>query len=347
MARKLASVQIIHDLSPIIDSDNLEVAKILGWDVVVKKNEFIVGEKVIYCEIDSFLPVAPKFEFLRKSCYRKMADGTEGFRIKTVRLRGQLSQGIAFPVTILPEGKYQTGDDVTDILNIVKYEPPVPACLDGIKKGDFPSFLCKSDETRCQVLQPILTKYKGTLCYYSEKLDGSSMSTYVRDNEFGVAGRGLEFFENENNSLWKVARQLNLEEKLRSLNINIAYQGEIIGENIQGNKYKLKGQTAYCFNLFNIDRYEYFAYKDLIEITKKLDIPLVPILDDNFILTDDIPTLVNLAKRKSILNPNTDAEGIVIRPLETIQVGRSEFDFAGNRLSFKSINPIFLLNERD
>jgi len=199
----------------------------------------------------------------------------------------------------------------------------------------------------CQVLQPVLTRFKGTPCYYSEKLDGSSTTAYIRDGEFGVAGRGLEFFENENNSLWKVARQLQLEEKLRSLNINIAYQGEIIGENIQGNKYKLKGQTAYCFNLFNIDRYEYFAYKDLIEITKKLDIPLVPILDDNFILTDDIPTLVNLAKRKSILNPNTDAEGIVIRPLETIQVGRSEFDFAGNRLSFKSINPIFLLNEKD
>lgn len=345
--RKLASIQKVIKVEPIPGADAIEMIQVLGWELVSKKGEFLPGQSCVYCEIDSLLPIAPEFEFLRKSCYRKMADGTEGFRIKTVRLRGQISQGIAFPVTILPEGNYQTGDDVTDILNIVKYEPPVPACLDGIKKGDFPSFLCKSDEIRCQVLQPILTKYKGTLCYYSEKLDGSSMTTYVRDNDFGVAGRGLEFFENENNSLWKVARQLRLEEKLRSLNINIAYQGEIIGENIQGNKYKLKGQTAYCFNLFNIDRYEYFAYKDLIEITKKLDIPLVPILDDNFILTDDIPTLVNLAKRKSILNPNTDAEGIVIRPLETIQVGRSEFDFAGNRLSFKSINPIFLLNEKD
>lgn len=345
--RKLASIQKVIKVEPIPDADAIEMIQVLGWELVSKKGEFLPGYSCVYCEIDSFLPIAPEFEFLRKNCYRKMADGAEGFRIKTVRLRGQISQGIAFPMSILPEGNYQEGDDVTDVLNIVKYEPPIPACLDGIKKGDFPSFLCKSDETRIQVLQPILTKYKGTPCYYSEKLDGSSMTTYVRDNDFGVAGRGLEFFENENNSLWKVARQLRLEEKLRSLNINIAYQGEIIGENIQGNKYKLKGQTAYCFNLFNIDRYEYFAYKDLIEITKKLDIPLVPILDDNFILTDDIPTLVNLAKRKSILNPNTDAEGIVIRPLETIQVGRSEFDFAGNRLSFKSINPIFLLNEKD
>ena len=71
------------------------------------------------------------------------------------------------------------------------------------------------------------------------------------------------------------------------------------------------------------------------------------IIDDNFILVDDIPTLVNLAKRKSVINPNVDAEGIVFRPLEVLKVGRSEFDFAGNRLSFKSINPIFLLNERD
>jgi len=239
------------------------------------------------------------------------------------------------------------GLDVTEILKILKYEPPIPACLEGEMKGPFPSFLPKSDETRCQNLQPILTKFKGTLCYYSEKLDGSSMTSLVNNKIFGMASRGMELVENYSNSFWKVSKQLELENKLRSLNVNIGCQLEIIGEGIQGNKYKLKGQTAYCFNLFNIDKYEYFSYKDFIEITKKLDIPIVPIICDNFELVDDIPTLVKLASRKSLLNPSVEAEGIVIRPLEVVKVGRSEFDFAGNRLSFKSINPIFLLKEKD
>ena len=199
----------------------------------------------------------------------------------------------------------------------------------------------------CQVLQPILTKYKGTLCYITEKLDGSSMASYVNNGEFGIASRNMELCEDATNSYWKVARQLDLETKLRSLGYNIGYTGEIIGESIQGNKYKLKGQTAYCFNLFFIDKYQYMNYKELVETLKKLDIPMVPILDDNYVLSDSIPELVQLASRKSILNSKVDAEGIIIRPLDMITVGRSEFDFAGNRLSFKSINPIFLLNERD
>lgn len=159
--RKLASIQKVIKVEPIPDADAIEMIQVLGWELVSKKGEFLPGQLCVYCEIDSFLPIAPEFEFLRKSCYRKMADGTEGFRIKTVRLRSQLSQGIAFPMSILPEGNYQEGDDVTDILNIVKYEPPIPACLDGIKKGDFPSFIPKSDETRCIAKNTIIKTDKG------------------------------------------------------------------------------------------------------------------------------------------------------------------------------------------
>ena len=258
MARKLATIQRVVRLEPIVDADAIEMLQVLGWELVSKKGEFMPGQFCVYCEIDSMLPICPEFEFLRKSCYRKLADGFEGFRIKTARLRGQLSQGIAFPLSILPENiSIEEGMDVTELLGIVKYEPPIPACLEGVQKGGFPAFVTATDETRIQVLQPVLTQFKGTVCYYTEKLDGSSMTSFVRDLEFGVAGRGLEFFESESNSLWRVARQLKLEEKLRSLNMNIAYQAEIIGEGIQGNKYKLKGQTAYCFNLFNVDQWDF------------------------------------------------------------------------------------------
>jgi tRNA-binding EMAP/Myf-like protein len=138
--RNLASIQKILNITPILNSDNLELLTVLGWHVVVQKEEFNVGDLCVYCEIDSLLPERPEFEFLRKV----------GFRIKTARIRGVLSQGICFPLSILPEGiEVKEEMDVTEVLGVVKYEPAEPACLSGDAKGKFPPFIVKSDETRC------------------------------------------------------------------------------------------------------------------------------------------------------------------------------------------------------
>src|SRR5574344_2940523 len=151
MERKLASVQIIRGIEPIEDADLIELAIINNWRVVVsKKDGYKLGEKVIYCEIDSFLPIREEFEFLRKSSYKKILD-QEGFRLKTIRLRGQISQGLILPLSLL-EGDYNEGDDVTDLLGITKYEQPLDASLEGIAKGLFPSFIEKIDEERVQNL---------------------------------------------------------------------------------------------------------------------------------------------------------------------------------------------------
>src|SRR5260221_575643 len=95
--RKLASIQKVLDIQPIPNADAIEVVTINGWKVVSKKGEFKIGDLCVYFEIDSFLPIKPEFEFLRKSCYRKMADGSEGFRLRTIKLRGQISQGLVLP----------------------------------------------------------------------------------------------------------------------------------------------------------------------------------------------------------------------------------------------------------
>jgi len=89
--RNLASIQKIKSLSPIEGADAIEKAEILGWELVVKKNEFNVGDFCVYCEVDSILPQLPMFEFLR----------SKKFRIRTAKFRGQISQGIAFPLSIL------------------------------------------------------------------------------------------------------------------------------------------------------------------------------------------------------------------------------------------------------
>lgn len=334
--RKLASIQTIISLTPISGADKIETAKVLGWNVVVQKGLYKEGDKVIYCEIDSLCPDWPEFEFLRP----------RGMRIRTVRLKGQISQGICFPLSILSDPRvFCVDDDVTDILGIVKYEPPIPANLGGTVKGSFPSFLCKTDETRVQVLQPVLDKYKGTPCYVMEKLDGSSATYFIKDGEFGVCSRNLELKETEGNTFWKVARELDIENKLKSLGYNCAIQGELIGEGIQDNKYKLKGQTVHFFSVFDIDKYEYAGYEKFINTMKDLGLNIVPIISkDAYILENDIEALVKTSIGKSALNPDAWREGIVIRPLnETIDHEVSNGHLHHDRISFKAINPEFLL----
>ena len=73
MERKLATIRKINDLSPIEGADKIEVATVDGWKVVVAKDVgHKIGDWVVYCEIDSFLPIKEEFEFLRKSSYKKM-----------------------------------------------------------------------------------------------------------------------------------------------------------------------------------------------------------------------------------------------------------------------------------
>lgn len=328
--RKLASIQKIRMIEPIEGADAIVKASVLGWELVIRKDEFKVNDLCVYCEIDSVLPDKPEFAAIR----------AKANRIKTIRLRGQISQGICFPVSILPNDLVVIEDmDVTEILGIVKYEPPIPANLAGDVKGLFPSFMPKTDETRVQVLQKSLDKYLGSLCYVAEKLDGSSVTYFCKDGVFGVCSRNLELERDEANSMWKFVIETNLEEKLLALNKNICIQGEIIGEGIQKNKYKIKGQTIYFFNVFDIDAYRYFNIDELKALMVNLNLKHVPILEENYELSNNIDELILKSKLKSTLNKEAIAEGIVIRPMtETID----KYNLQG-RVSFKVINPDFLI----
>lgn len=332
--RKLASIQKIIKTEAIEGADAIEKATVLGWELVIKKGEFKAGDLCVYCEIDCLMPDKPEFEFLK----------ARGMRIRTVRLRGQISQGICFPLNILPEGtEIAEGNEVTEILGITKYEPPMPASLGGMARGLFPSFIPKTDETRVQVLQDVLDAHSGLKCFVTEKLDGSSATFYMRDGEFGVCSRNLELEFNEENSMWKFAVSNQLEEKLKGLSRNLALQGEIIGEGIQGNKYRLKGQTVRFFNVFDIDKYQFLSLDAFRKLIAELGLETVPVLEEDFILPNEIPSLVNKARMKSTLNKDAWAEGIVIRPVEELHDKR----YMKGRVSFKAINPEFLLKYGD
>src|SRR4051812_30954836 len=246
--RKLASIQTVNAVEPIPGADAIEKIRVLGWWVVVKKGEHKPGDKLVYCEIDSLLPERPEFEFLRANSFKPAqidpAGATvlpAGFRIKTVRLRGQVSQGICSPLSLLPPGApTDEGADVTEALGILKWEPPLPVGMGGKVKGPFPGFLPKTDETRVQVLEPVLERNRGKLFYVTEKLDGTSFTAFIRQGEFGICSRNLWMDEaDESNVLVRVSKGMRLEEKLKAarerLGIDLAIQAEVIGPGIQKN----------------------------------------------------------------------------------------------------------------
>lgn len=331
--RKLASIQRIVDIKPIENADVIEVASVLGWHVVVKKGEFKVGDLVVYCEVDSVLPDKEEFQFL----------ANKRFRIRTVKMRGQVSQGICFPLSILPEPIEVEDTDVTELLSIVKYEPNSPAYLSGEAKGSFPEFVPKTDETRVQTLQKVLTKYAGTDCYVTEKVDGSSITIYLKDNEFGVCSRNIDLKETEGNAFWATVRSLDIENKMRStFKTNIALQGELVGPGVQNNKLNLKNKTILFFNVFYIDEFKYSNYSDFIHFIEVLGLTTVPIINDSYKLESNIDDIVTYATRKSVLNKDIWAEGIVIRPkVELLELLLSSQKFNNGRVSFKCINPEF------
>ena len=219
MERKLASIQKILSLDPIEGADSIEVATVLGWHCVVKKGEFEINSPCLFCEVDALLPTdKPEFAFLEKS---------RG-RIKTIRLRGQISQGLALPlsaITFADLSQFSEDDDVTELLGITKYEPPEPnsggANLRGRVKGNFPSFLHKTDEIRIQAVPGVLERHRGKKFYISEKLDGSSFTAYMRDDVFGICSRNLELAREDDfgadikNAFWKTAIKIGLEDKMR------------------------------------------------------------------------------------------------------------------------------------
>ena len=347
--RKLASIQTVTTVEPIPNADAIERFRVLGWWIVGKKGEVKEGDRVVYCEIDSLLPERPEFEFLRPSSFKTaIIEGESvlqraGFRIKTVKLRGQVSQGICFPLSILPDGTYcNPGDDVTDVLGIIKYEPPAPVGMGGLVKGPFPGFLPKTDETRIQVLEPLLEQYRGQTFYITEKLDGTSCTAFLRDGEFGLCSRNLRLEETDQTSLFtRLSQTMDLPQKLQQIRDRFGFQpaiqGEVIGPGIQKNKYGLTRLDLRVFSLIDIDRYALVDRDLMLSAIESVGLTLVPQLGQ-FVLNHTIDDLVELAVGKSQLNPVAHREGLVFRPAQEVQDAT-----LGGRLSFKVINPQFLL----
>ena len=348
--RKLASIQTVNTIEPIPNADAIEKVRVLGWWLVAKKGEHQVGNRIVFCEPDALLPERPEFEFLRANSFKPAqvdVDGTvllpAGFRIKTIKLRGQVSQGICFPLSILPPGApAEEGTDVTESLQVRHWEPPIPVGCGGKIKGGFPGFLTKTDEIRVQTIEKVLERHKGKTFYVTEKLDGTSFTAYIRQGEYGVCSRNLRLDEtDEGSALVRLAKVLGVEEKLRQAKerygFDLAIQGEMIGPGVQKNKYGLKGAELRVFNVVNLDTSRWLDQDVMLLALVEMGLPWVPQLG-RLTLNHTIDELVVYSEGVSALNDKVQREGVVLRPL----VEEHDEDIGG-RLSFKVINPKFLL----
>jgi hypothetical protein len=364
MNRKLASIQKIVNIHNIEGADKIETVQVLGWECVSRKNEFKVGDLVVYCEVDSILPEKPEFEFLRD---RK-------FRIKTIKLRKQISQGIVFPLSILPNPFNHTeGEDVTEILGIVKHDPQLQeekALAEQFKskskinkffmnfalyryiyfkfnhkdKG-WPNWIPHTDEERIQSCVRMLINRPNSEWYITEKLDGQSGTFFIGNKktwgikklEFGVCSRNIRLSKPDNSSYWAMAEKYDIKKKLLELEeAGIVVQGECVGQKIQKNKYGLEEQDFFVFNV--IDNGTKYTLGQMKVFCLQNGFKTVPIINESWTfnncdrpVSEIIKELVTMSIDKSVLNKDIWREGIVLRLKEDPNV------------SFKVINPEFLL----
>lgn len=352
----LASVQKVLKLTPIIGADMIETATVLGWEVVVKKGEYKVGDLCAYIQIDTVVPELPEYDFLRERKYR----------VRTIRLRKQISQGLIVP---LPSGKWKEGDNITDVLGVKKYEKPdnnperyekprMPKkwykkwyyifrynflfklfpMLQKKSRSPFPKHLVSiTDEERIQNIPQVLEQYKGKPFVVSYKLDGSSItiihSKVLGKSKFRICSRRFELHDKKND-WYRVFKDTGFDNEVLKLvnhfsTNDIIVQGEAIGK-FNGNHHNLQREQIRLFNIYVSGKR--INQKEFIKVCLANNIPHCPLYKE-VTLNHTLPEILKESEIKDILNPAADVEGLIWRCID-------------DNMSFKVINNNYLVKEK-
>ena len=288
------------------------------WAGVVRKDEVHDGQVVEVFLPDSILPAIPRFAFMESKRYR----------VRQARFKGCPSTCLIMPTEL----DDPVGTDITEACGITKYEKPIPASLSGIARGNFPSFIPKTDEVNYQKAWHLIEFLAGTPYYATTKYDGASGTVYLRDGHFGVCSRRLELKEEGGSVWWEVAKKYNLREPLERLSNlrDVAVQFEVVGPSIQGNPLGLKEREIRIFDIFDITKGLYFGLDAIRSFCQTNGLPMVEVIEESDSFTMDELSMVTLAGTPKYPNGKS-AEGIVIRSRFPRFVGP-------DRLSFKVIN---------
>ena len=319
---KLAIVTKVLELSPIEGADKIERATILGWHVVVKKDIHKVDDFVVMIFPDSLVP---------KKYLDDTYQGDEKVRLKTVKMKGQYSAGLALPLSVVmekhPSRTFYDGDEVSVLLDIEKWVAPVGSSVSGDAKGNFPtSIISKTDEYNFRSEPRALAevreedRFKNQDFVATLKCDGSSGTFIYKNGEFKVCSRNLELKETEGNAFWQVAKKYKLEEALSFGGAEMAIQGEVCGPGIQANPMKLKELTFFAFLLRDVKNHQWKDWDFTRMFCELHKIPTVEVLHRfnsySFPSNEELQKMANDAKYDF---GRTNAEGIVVRPVAPIK----------------------------
>jgi RNA ligase (TIGR02306 family) len=321
----------------------------MGWDVVVKKGDFKPGDLGVFIIIDSIVPDIPEFSFLKD----------KHFRVKTIKLRGQVSQGLFMHLGILAglansegEGAYaDEGFDVTSLLGVKKYEKEIPAQLRGKVKGTRPGWLPKTDETQIQSAKYALEEIWDEPVYVTLKCDGSSATYYFKSGKFGVCSRNMEYEVDDANAFCNWAREHKLQETMTEYGHHIAVRGELCGPGIQKNNMGLKEVSFFVFDILDIETGKYLDFADMQQIIQELDLTQVPVIGQGVflkdylsfpVLTGSLDNLLAFTDKQIYPSNNSLAEGIVIRPMHEMKSNALR-----GRLSFKVVSRPYQLKREE
>jgi RNA ligase (TIGR02306 family) len=278
--RKLATIRRVSEILPIPGADAIECAVIDGWKVVIQRGEYAVGDLVIYCEVDSWIPheLAPFLS--RGTLPPREFNGVLGERLRTIKLRGQLSQGLVLSMKALPDAV--EGDDVSELLGIQKWEPHV---VEGNQwqgaVSNWPAEIPKTDEERIQNLTREWPELRQLNYEVTEKLEGSSMTVGKLHGEFIVCSRNVKLDREDGGNFWAVAIREDLELKLQDFD-NLVLQGELIGPGIQGNYYDLPQHDFFVFGVYDIKDGFYLNPPERRGFCQSLGLNHVPVIDPSF-----------------------------------------------------------------
>ena len=342
--RKLASIQRIWKIEPIDGADRIELAHVLGWQCVVNKGQFQEMDLAVYFEVDSFLPVAPEFVFLRASSYRKTDIMGEGFRLRTMKFRGQISQGLLIPVKVFPviPDDVELGTDVTELLGVKKWEIEERITTGGTMIGTLPYDIPHTDETRVQAEPGLIQEFAGLEYYISTKMDGSSHSVGIDENGFHVTGHNYEYKDDGNSPFYELVKSTDLRAKMEAFAVDhnlssFTIQGELCAPGIQKNRLKLTKPAWYVFTVR--ENGKRVSLNRMLEVCATLGLENVPIEEVGTDLPAKYPTVEALLERADGNYPKGGKkEGIVIRPTEPVYC-----ELISAALSMKVVSNKYLL----
>ena len=346
--RKLASIQRIWKIEPIEGADRIELAHVLGWQCVVNKGQFQPMDLGVYFEIDSFLPIRPEFEFLRTTSYRKTEVIGEGFKLRTMNFRGQISQGLLLPINKFPEipAEAALGDDVSELLGVRQWMVEERATTGGTIIGSLPADIPHTDETRVQENPDLISEFAGLEYYISTKMDGSSHSIGIDENGLHVTGHNSEYKDDGACSFYNFIKARGYPEKMEAFVAKshlslFTIQGEYCGPGIQSNRLRLIKPEWYVFTIR--ENGKRVGLSRMLEVCNELGMEHVPIEEVGTDLPSKYPTIEDLLLRADGNYPNGGRkEGIVIRPTEPIYC-----PLIRAPLSMKVVSNKYLLKNED